>query len=245
LIHFFKQKPFLRDFITDDYVDIHSHLLPGIDDGATTIEDTTKLIKGLQHLGFKKFITTPHVMGGVWNNTKIDIEQKLNNTIADLTIPTINERCKAAAEYMIDAEFRDLFSKEKLLTLRDNYVLVEMSYLSPPMQLFPILHELQNAGYQPVLAHPERYNFYHHNVQEYQRLKDIGCFFQLNILSATGYYGPNVAKITDYLLENNLFDFAGSDVHHTRHVEYISKRVVLKNHKYLTHIFQNNSFFDF
>jgi len=245
LIHFFKPKPFLLDFIPDDYVDIHSHLLPGIDDGASTIEDTVKLINGLESLGFTKFITTPHVMSGVWNNTKPDIEEKLKNTIAELTIPTIKGRFRAAAEYMIDAEFRELFKTEPLLTLRDNYVLVEISYLNAPIQLYDILFELQTCGYKPVLAHPERYNFYHHTLQEYQKLKNAGCLFQLNMLSAVGYYGPNVSKAVDYLLSKNLIDFVGSDVHHTRHLEYIRKKVVLKNHKQLPAIFQNNSFFDF
>jgi protein-tyrosine phosphatase len=245
LIHFFKPKPFLLDFIPDDYVDIHSHLLPGIDDGASTIEDTVKLLNGLESLGFTKFITTPHIMSDVWNNTKTGIEDTLDSTVAQLTIPTIEDRFRAAAEYMIDAEFRDLFKREPLLTLRDNYVLVEISYLSAPIQLYDILFELQTCGYKPVLAHPERYNFYHHTLQEYQKLKDAGCLFQLNMLSTTGYYGANVTKAADYLLGNGLIDFIGSDVHHSRHLDYIRKKIVLKNYKHLSTIFQNNSFFDF
>lgn len=245
MIHFFKPKPFLLDFIPNDYVDIHSHLLPGIDDGASSIEDTITLINGLEGLGFTKFITTPHIMSGVWNNTKPGIEEKLGNTVAELAIPTIKNRFRAAAEYMIDAEFRELFKNEPLLTLRDNYVLVEISYLNAPIQLYDTLFELQTCGYKPVLAHPERYNFYHHNLQEYQKLKDAGCFFQLNMLSTTGYYGANVTKAADYLLANGLIDFIGSDVHHSRHLDYIRKKVVLKNYKHLSTIFQNNSFFDF
>ena len=245
MIHFFKPKPFLSDFIPDDYLDIHSHLLPGIDDGATSIDDTAKLIKGLESLGFSKFITTPHVMGEVWNNTKTGIETKLQDTVNELTIPNLKDKLRAAAEYMIDAEFRELFKREPLLTLRENYVLVEISYLNAPIQLYDILFELQTAGYKPVLAHPERYNFYHYNLQEYQKLKNAGCLFQLNMLSTTGYYGPNVSKIADYLLGKDLIDFIGSDVHHTRHLDYIRKKVVLKNHKQLPIIFQNNSFFDF
>ncbi len=245
MIHFFKPKPFLRDFIPDDYLDIHSHLLPGIDDGATSIDDTAKLIQDLESLGFSKFITTPHVMGEVWNNTKTGIETKLQDTVSELTIPHVKDKLRAAAEYMIDAEFRELFKREPLLTLRENYVLVEISYLNAPIQLYDILFELQTAGYKPVLAHPERYNFYHHNLQEYQKLKDAGCLFQLNMLSTTGYYGPNVSKVADYLLSKDLIDFIGSDVHHSRHLDYIRKKVVLKNHKQLPIIFQNNSFFDF
>lgn len=245
MLHFLKSKPYLRDFIPDNYVDIHSHLLPGIDDGATSIEDTTKLIEGLTTFGFKKFITTPHVLGEVWNNTKIIIEEKEKNTIQDLKMPNFKNHFKAAAEYMIDSEFRELFKKEKLLTLKDNYVLVELSYLNPPIQLYDILFDLQVAGYQPILAHPERYNFYHHSLNDYKKLKNAGCFFQLNMLSITGYYGASVAKTADALLKNGLIDFVGSDVHHTRHIDSLHKKIVLKHYEYLHSPFQNNSLFDF
>lgn len=244
MIHFFKQKPYLCDLIPSDYIDIHSHILPGIDDGAVTIEDSENLIKGLQEIGFNKFITTPHVMSDVWKNTSDDITQKFSTTIKDLKLP--NTTCfKAAAEYMIDSEFRELFKKEQLRTLIENYVLVEISYLSPPIQLYEILYELQNAGYQPVLAHPERYSFYSHSMDEYKKLKNVGCFFQLNMLSATGYYGSSVAKTANALLKEGLIDFIGSDVHHSRHLEAMHKKIVLKNYEYLTPVFQNNTFFDF
>ena len=243
MIHFFKKKPFLRDLIPDNYIDIHSHLLPGIDDGATTIEDTSYLIDGLQEIGFKKFITTPHVMSGVWNNTKNQIEKVMKKTIHNLSIE--NNTLKVAAEYMIDAEFRELLKEKNLLTLQDNFVLVEISYLNPPIQLYDILFELQVAGYSPILAHPERYNFYHHSIEEYKKLKNAGCSFQLNMLSTTGYYGERVAKTADILLKNGLIDFIGSDIHHTRHLEQMQKRIVLKNQDFLSPIFQNNSFFDF
>lgn len=245
MLHFLKPKPFLRDLIPDNYVDIHSHLLPGIDDGATSIENTAILIGELNKIGFKKFITTPHVLGDVWKNSRIQIEEKAKKTIEDLDIANLKNHFKTAAEYMIDEEFRELFKREKLLTLKDNYVLVELSYLNPPIQLYDILFELQVAGYQPILAHPERYVFYHHSLSEYRKLKNAGCLFQFNMLSATGYYGANVLKTTDALLKEGLIDFVGSDVHHIRHIDAIHKKIVLKNYEYLYSVFQNNSTFDF
>lgn len=247
MIHFFRQnKPLLSDIIPDNFIDIHSHLLPGIDDGAPTIADTTTLISGLEKMGFKKFITTPHVMGDVWKNTRDGINGKLASTVSELDIPNIDNRLKAAAEYMMDAEFWELFKREPLLCLKENYVLVEISYLNPPIQLYDILFELQVAGYQPILAHPERYNFYHElSLSHYKKLKKAGCLFQLNMLSATGYYGERVAKTADLLLKANLIDYIGSDVHHERHLEFIGKKIVLKNYEYLTPVFQNNSFFNF
>ncbi len=247
MIHFFRQKkPFLSDLIPDNFIDIHSHLLPGIDDGAPTITDTALLIDSLQSIGFKKFITTPHIMGEVWENTSQSITEKLVSTVSSLNIATIDNRLKAAAEYMMDAEFWELFKNEPLLCLKDNHVLVEISYLHPPIQLYDILFELQVAGYQPVLAHPERYNYFHEfSLDNYKKLKKAGCLFQLNMLSATGYYGERVAKTADLLLKANMIDFIGSDVHHERHLEFMSKKIVLKNHEYLTPVFQNNSFFNF
>ncbi len=247
LIHFFKKnKPYLKDSIPDNFIDIHSHLLPGIDDGAAQIEDTAFLINGLEEIGFKNFITTPHIMGDVWKNTSSGINEKLASTLAELKVPSIHNRLKAAAEYMIDAEFWELFKTEPLLCLKDNLVLVEISYLHPPIQLYDIIFELQVAGYQPVLAHPERYNFYHEpSLSHYKKLKKAGCLFQMNMLSATGYYGERVAKTADLLLKNNFIDFIGSDVHHGRHLEFMHKKIILKNHEYMTPVFQNNSFFKF
>lgn len=247
MLHFFKQKkPYLRDLIPDNFVDIHSHLLPGIDDGASTIDESANLINGLEEIGFKKFITTPHVMGEIWKNTSTGINENLASTISEIKVPNINNRLNAAAEYMMDGEFTELFKTQKLLCLKENYVLVEMSYLNPPIQLFEILFELQVAGYQPLLAHPERYLFYHDaSLSNYRKLKEIGCLFQLNMLSTTGYYGERVAKIADLLLKDSLIDYIGSDVHHNRHLEFMHKKIVLKNFDYLTPVFQNNSFFDF
>jgi protein-tyrosine phosphatase len=246
MLSLFKSRPntLLADIIPSGYVDIHSHLLPKIDDGAKSIDDTLYLITELKKLGFKKSITTPHVMGLVWENTSVDILSNLKSTqtIIEQNSPfTI----KAAAEYMIDEQFVNLFKNDKLLTLKDNYVLIEMSYLNQPINLYEVIFDLQVAGYKPVLAHPERYNFFHHKTDEYFKLKKSGCFFQLNLLSAVGYYGENVAKCADFLLKNSLIDFVGSDVHHSKHIESFYKKIVLKNIPILKDVIQNNSFFDF
>jgi len=243
LIFFIKNIPILKDIIPDNYIDIHSHLLPGIDDGSKSIEDTIVIIEEMKKIGVSEFITTPHVMNSVWNNSKTDIESKLNFTQNKLKEHGITNTFKAAAEYMLDNSFVAQFEQEPLLTLKENYVLVEMSYLNPPMNLFDILFELQVAGYQPILAHPERYNFYHHSHNAYKRLKTAGCKFQLNALSCVGYYGPEVAKAADFLLKNGMIDFAGTDIHHKKHIEFFSKKIVLKNHICLNEIFQNNTFF--
>jgi len=245
LLFFKKNKPLLKDVIPNDYVDIHSHLLPGIDDGAQTIEDTISLMAQLKAIGVSEFITTPHITNSVWNNTKQSIEVKYNET--QLLLRNESEGLtikKAAAEYMLDSFFFDTIKKgEPLLTLKDKYVLVEMSYLNAPHQLYDMVFELQMEGYIPVLAHPERYLFYYPHFEEYYKLKKAGCLFQLNLLSTVGYYGIGVAKLTQKLLQNEMYDFVGSDVHHENHIKAFSNKIVLKNHSNLIGLIEKNSIF--
>lgn len=239
----FKSKPKLKDLIPDNHVDIHSHLLYGIDDGAKTFEDTLTLTKALQGFGFSQFITTPHVMQHVWNNTTELIKAKEAATIAELAEHQIKIPFHAAAEYMLDDHFSKLFQSEKLLTLKDNYALVEMSYINAPIQLYTFLFDLQVAGYIPILAHPERYLFYHSNFDEYLKLKKSGCLFQLNLLSTVGYYGNEIAKIAEKLLQNGMYDFVGSDVHHINHINAFDQKVKFKDVLPLKEAIANNQFF--
>lgn len=242
MLFFKKSAPILSDLVPDDYVDIHSHLLPGIDDGAKDIEDTRNLIDDLKQIGFSKFITTPHIITGVWDNTFNSITSKLEETKL-----LLNEtKLKAAAEYMMDSFFFErLKQDEKLLPLKENYILIEMSYLNAPIQLYDIIFEIQVQGYKPILAHPERYLFYANNFDEFYKLKKSGCLFQLNLLSTTGYYGIGVTKIAQRLLNENLYDFVGSDVHHQKHVRSLSTKLMLKNHQNLSSVIKNNNFFSY
>ncbi len=243
MLGIFKSKPVLKDLIPDNHVDIHSHLLPGIDDGAKTFEHTLKLVNALQSFGISQIITTPHVIKNIWNNTPEIIQSKKDSTIIELENNQIRIPFSAAAEYMMDDNFVKLLNNEKLLTLKKNYVLVEMSYINPPIQLYSILFDLQVAGYIPVLAHPERYLFYHNNFEEYHKLKKSGCLFQLNLLSVVGYYGDEIAKVADKLLKNGLYDYVGSDVHHSNHIAAFDLKIKIKELVPLKEIIANNQFF--
>lgn len=245
MISFLKSKPVLKDLIPDNHVDIHSHLLPGIDDGAKTIDDTEFLIKSLNNFGITKFITTPHVMNTIYPNSSEKITTALTTTISELSEKNIQIPLKAAAEYFMDDSFLEKLKSEKLLTLKDNYVLVEMSYMNPPIDLYDIIFEIQVAGYKPVLAHPERYFFYHKSIEEYLKLKKSGCLFQLNLLSTVGYYGADAAKITDVLLKKKMFDFVGSDVHHKNHIQAFSNKLIIKEIASLKEAILGNRLFIF
>ena len=144
---------------------------------------------------------------------------------------------------MMDDYFVKLFQSEKLLTLKDNYVLVEMSYINPPIQLYSILFELQVAGYIPVLAHPERYVFFHNNFDEYKKLINAGCLLQLNLLAVVGYYGEGIAKIAEKLLSKGMYSFVGSDAHHDKHITAFNQKIRCKDTKALKEVIANNEFF--
>lgn len=243
MLTFFKSKPALKDLIPDHHVDIHSHLLPGIDDGARTFEDTLRLTKALRGFGMTQLITTPHIIQYVWDNSRDLIKTKESDIRNELEKNQIRIPFHAAAEYMMDDHFVQLFKAKDLLTLKDNYVLVEMSYINPPIQLYSILFDLQLAGYIPVLAHPERYVFYHHNFEEYEKLKRAGCLFQLNLLATVGYYGEGIAKIAEKLLQRGMYSFVGSDVHHDNHIAAFDQKVKYKDLAPLNEAIANNQFF--
>lgn len=241
----FKSKSVLKDLIPEHHIDIHSHLLPGIDDGARIFEDTLRLIKALQGFGISEFITTPHIIQHVWDNTHEQILAKRASTLAELEKNAITVPFKAAAEYLMDDQFVRLFQSGDLLTLKDKYVLVEMSYINAPIQLYSILFDLQVAGYIPVLAHPERYLFYHNNFNEYVKLKRAGCLFQLNLLSTVGYYGGAITKIAEELLQKGMYTYVGTDVHHDNHIAAFNQKVAIKDITPLKEAIENNQFFKF
>ncbi|UGS24189.1 tyrosine-protein phosphatase [Flavobacterium channae] len=243
MLSLFKSKPKLAELIPSGYVDIHSHVLPGIDDGAQNIADTEFLLKEMKQLGFSKVITTPHTMKNVWDNTTDSIRN--THVLVQKELPELSKKValECASEYFLDENLMQLAQQESLLTLKDNVILIEMSYLNAPIQLYDFLFELQLKGYQLVLAHPERYNYFHSNKKEFAKLKKAGCLFQLNLLATVGYYGKNVAETADYLLKEDLYDFVGSDIHHKNHVAAFQNKVIIKNHKTLEETMTKNVFF--
>ncbi len=242
---FFKKKtiPFNKLF-PNGFVDIHSHLLPEIDDGAKSIEDSIAMIKRFQSFGIKNITTSPHILGELWPNTPEIINQKLNLVKSKLIEENINDiNLNAAAEYMLDEKFMALLEQKNLLTIKYDYILIEMSFMNHPENIFEIIFEIQTKGYKPILAHPERYSYYHHKFETYQKLKELGCYFQLNLLSLTKYYGREVYKTAVELLKNNMIDFLGTDVHNNNHLDYLNKLGTSKNVKLLKPILNNNDIF--
>ena len=241
MLQLFKKDTPISEVFPMDYVDIHSHLLPGIDDGAKDMEDTMGLISKMDEYGIHNFITTPHVLGSIWPNSSDTILDSLELVQEELEKRDLSHiKIDAAAEYMLDEEFCKLLKARDLLTLKEDSLLVEMSFLNAPVNLFEMLFDIQLAGYQPILAHPERYAFFHTDFEMYHKLKNAGCRFQLNLLSLTGHYGKSVQKAAEKLLSKNMIDLTGSDTHNQNHLHTLEKIGTKKNMKILTPLLKNN-----
>lgn len=218
---FGKSKPVAAEAnLTALKADMHSHLLPGIDDGSPDIPTSIRLIKGMMSLGYSKLITTPHIMWDMYKNTHEIILEKLELLRNAVKEEGLNVEINAAAEYYLDDHAEKLIkSGTKLLTVSGNMVLVEFSLAYPSRSLKDILFELQMQNYQPIIAHPERYLYLEKNKDFYEELKDIGCLFQLNLLSIAGYYGKSANELALHLIKKEYYDLVGTDLHGDRHLD--------------------------
>ena len=241
IFNLFKSKPTLKELIPNGFVDIHSHIIPGIDDGAKNIKESIKLISKMKKLGFSKIIGTPHSYPGLYNNTNETIKTAYNELSKNIT-EEIN--IDYASEYMLDNNIIQKARKNELLCLKDNYVLVEMSYVGETINLFEIIYEIRVNDYKPILAHPERYLFLNGQINKLYKLKKYGCLFQANLLSLTNFYGKDVSKFLEKLLNKELIDFFGSDIHSMRHVSAFTDKINTRKTQSIEKILENSLIFN-
>lgn len=219
-------------------VDLHSHLVPGIDDGSQSMEESIMLILRLKELGYKKLITTPHTMSHRYPNSSNIILDGLFAVREELARRKIDIQLEVASEYYLDSHFLSLLNKKDILTFNGNHLLFEMSHIMSPGNLNGMVERMFDAGYQPVLAHPERFTFMHKDFSRYITLKDMGVLFQLNINSLSGYYSQEVKKVAVKLADLGMVDFVGSDTHKMSHLERLEKTFTSP---LLEKVFQNNT----
>lgn len=239
MLYFFSKNRFLVDFL-EDMVDVHNHILPGIDDGANSVSESIEMIRAFQELGINQFICTPHIMHDYYDNTPESVREacdKLKLALREENIHGID--LKYAAEHMIDDDFERKLEENQVIRLNENHLLIEMSYLQPSINFNQSVEKIIKRGIFPVFAHPERYQYLNSDLKNYEKLKSQGLKFQLNLLSLGGYYGVDVQKAALQLLKHNLYDFLGSDAHNTRHIQSL-KSIKLKeryaaNLVYLAH----------
>ena len=220
MFSFFKKKESLIESNLDYSaiaVDMHSHVLPGIDDGAQNPEESIFLIRKMMESGITKIIATPHIMADYYKNTAETINGALKILKEKLIEEQIDIEIEAAAEHYFDETFEDRIKNNKLMILGGSYVLFEFSFISPPPNAFPAIQRMIQQGLKPILAHPERYSYL--DFDQIRNYRDWGCCLQLNTISLTGYYGKTAQKMAESLVDNQLVDFISSDMHHPRHAE--------------------------
>lgn len=204
--------------------DVHAHWLPGIDDGARNLEESLSLIRQLQSLGYERLVATPHIMSDFYPNSPADISQVFEQVQAAAKAAEISVQLSFAAEYYLDDWlWQQLVQQESLLSFGQNYVLFETAFSNAPAFLESAIRQMRLLGYQPVLAHPERYQYFWEDEKRLFRLKEEGLLLQVNLNALCGYYSPAAEKLALKLLQRGDIDFVGTDCHRMAHLEYLPK----------------------
>jgi tyrosine-protein phosphatase YwqE len=227
MLSLFKKKPQTTQALNyaGVMVDMHSHVLPGIDDGAPTIEDSIFLIKRMQALGIKKIIATPHIKADYYRNNAETIGNALNLVKAELSAQNIDMTITAAAEHYFDETLFTRIEDNTLMLMPGSYVLFEFSFVNKPANYFELIQKFQEKGLKPILAHPERYLYM--DMESLQGIRNWGCNLQVNTISLTGYYGKEIKKRAEELVDKEMIDFISSDMHHPRHAEALEAALKL------------------
>ncbi len=215
---FFRKQKYLVDYL-EGFVDMHNHILPGIDDGAKTVEDSIAMLNGLSGLGINSFIATPHIMHNYYPNTPETIGNAFGLLNAEILKRGLKQfKVTAAAEHMIDSEFETKMEAGKVMPMKGNYMLIEMSYLQPSINFDEAIQKIADHRFFPILAHPERYVYFKESSSKFKAFKESGILFQLNLLSLGQYYGKEVQRKAFKLIEGGYIDFIASDIHNLNQI---------------------------
>lgn len=221
---FFGKKSIVKSGLLEGFTDYHSHILPGVDDGVKTTERALEVLDWYEQQGVKRVVFTPHIMEDCHLNTESYLRERFDQFSQQYSGAV---ELSLAAEYMIDAGFKKCLDRGDLLTLHDDHLLVECSFMQPPISLYDELKEVMSRGYFVVLAHPERYLYL--SAGEYEQLKAMGVLFQMNLLSIVGAYGKEVVKRSQKLLDLSMYDIVGSDLHRlSMHQHYLGSSLLSK-----------------
>ena len=236
LWHFGRKKKRVNEFNLS--TDLHSHIIPGIDDGSKTLEESIAMLRAMQNIWYSKVITTPHIMVDVYRNTPKIVREKLELLREEANSKGLSIEIDAAAEYYLDDGFLEHLNSGDILSFGDKYLLFETSYMDKPINMEEMIFEIQSAGFKPVLAHPERYRYINDMEVEYSKLKKLGVLFQLNLNSLIGGYGKSAKQKAEFLIKKGWISFLGSDAHSLKHIEGIKKA---KSLNIFDTIFKNNN----
>jgi protein-tyrosine phosphatase len=238
---FKKKQPQLPPFeLSKLKVDIHSHLIPAIDDGSQSLDQTIAMLQKFEELGYTKVITTPHIMSDTYPNSRETILPGLDLVRNEIVKLGLKIEIDAAAEYYFDETFMQKIINRDLMTFGENYVLVEFAFHSPPHFVDEMFFELQSRGYRPVVAHFERYMYYIGKIEKAIEWRQKGINIQINLNSLTGHYGPDIRRQAEKLIDASEFDFVGTDCHRIEHLMLLEKSLNMPYfHKIGSHILKN------
>lgn len=208
-------------------VDMHSHLIPGIDDGSPSMDHTIAMLAKFEQLGYRKVVTTPHILNDVHPNTPQTILGGLADVKAEIKRLGMKIEIEAAAEYYCDESFLPIIERNEILSFGSSFVLMEFGFLSPSQYEAQALFNLQVAGYVPVIAHYERYPYYFGDFKKVDALRERNIQIQVNLNSLTGHYGPGVKKMAEQLIKNKQVDFLGTDCHRIEHLMLLENNLSL------------------
>ena len=217
-----EQKDIETEFKLPITTDIHSHILPGLDDGAANPDKSLEMLKRMAELGYERMVATPHVMVDGYKNSTSHILSSIERLRDSAAAFSIGIELDTAAEYYMDEELSRRLESGDILTIGAEYLLFETSFFCEPLNLHEMIYEITMRGYRPLMAHPERYRYINDIQDFYGRLREAGVSFQVNINSFGGYYGSDAKEKAYYLSENGMVDFLGSDIHGTGQIDYMS-----------------------
>ena len=218
-----KEEELPEFFLSNIKADMHSHLIPGIDDGSQTMDQTIAMLAKFESLGYRKVVTTPHIMSDSFPNTPEIILGGLENVRQEIQKLGINIEIEAAAEYYFDETLVPKIKNKELLTFGDNYVLIEFGFHSPPQYVDQLFFDLHTMGYRVVIAHFERYTYFLGNIEKAIEWRQKGINIQLNLNSLSGNYGPAIKKQAEALIDAQAIDFVGSDCHRIEHLQLLEE----------------------
>lgn len=227
MFHFFSPKKLSDSDLFEGMTDYHSHILPGVDDGISTMDKALKVLTIYEELGVKSIFLTPHVMEDYPQNTTSFLTQVFNELKKEYSG---NIELKLAAEYMLDGMFKKHLERKDLLTIDKDTILIECSYASTFHNIKNFVKQIQSSGYFAVLAHPERYLCW--QKEDYQQMKSMQVKFQTNLFSFMGSYGSSVQQRALQMLDNNDFELIGTDIHSITHLNKILKESTLRKKEF-------------
>ena len=201
--------------------DVHSHFIPGIDDGAQNLGQSIELLTAMRELGYRKVITTPHSMADGYRNPPENILGGLEKLRAEVRRVGLDIEVDAAAEYYLDHDLEQRVVKREVLTFGDKLLLFELPFIGEPAMLKHVVFQMQTHGYRPVLAHPERYSFWYNDFGKYTEMKERGVLFQLNLVALSGAYGPQAKQLAERMIDAGYYELLGSGCHNMNHVQAI------------------------